>query len=264
MDSTASFSERLDGPYTPQYTITMGEWDSRSWYLASLIPEHPLVAAHSLTRSLGKTVIASLIIEQTRAIDSVDVGFFYCKYNDEQKNSFTGILRGILVQLVQQNEDLLPYVYDACCSSNEVTIDSPTILKQLVETSLRSCTNTCIIIDGIDECEEAEEKRTIAWFLKMVEKETIDNARTIRLLFISQRDKVTENLLTQASVIPLDSEYHKEDIQIYARHWSAKIQEKFDIPEDSATRISKHVATRAQGEKNASSTVGQLAWRRSI
>ena len=200
-------------------------------------------------------MIASLIIEQTKIIDSVDVGFFYCKYNDVQKKSFTGLLRTILVQLVQQNEELLSYVYDACCSSSEVTMDSPSLLKQLVETSLRSCVNTYIIIDGIDECEEAEEKKMVAWFLTTLEKVTEDNAGAMRLLFISQRDKITESLLKRASVILLDSKCHQEDIQTYARHWSLQIQQKFGISEDSASQIGTHVAAQAQGETTAYLTV---------
>ena len=194
-------------------------------------------------------MIASMIIEEMKAIDLVDVAFFYCKYSDNQKNSFTSILRGILVQLVQQNEELLSYVYEACCSSSEVTMDSPTQLKQLVATSLGYCNNAYIIIDGIDECEETEESKIIAWFLANLKEKTRDNEATMRLLFVSQRDKVTENLLAQASVITLNSQYHQEDIQLYACHWSMKIKQKFGISQGSAYQIATAVATQAQGQR---------------
>lgn len=264
MDSTASLFERLDGRHMHQCTSAVGQWDSGSRYFACLMAKCPVRSAHWLTTTLGKTVIASLIIEQARTISSINVGFFYCKYNDVQKNSFTSLLRTILVQLIQQNEELLPYVYDACCSSTEVTVDSPSLLKQLVEVLLRSCASTCIIIDGIDECEEAEEKKMVAWFLATLKNLTEDNARTIRLLFISQRDKVTESLLKRSSVIPLESKYHQEDIQAYARHWSLQIQQKFGIPESSATQIGTHVAAQAQGETNAYLTVNRTSRRTSV
>ena len=251
MDSTACCFERLDGLHAAQHTGTVGEWDSRSWYPPSLTPGHLLNLAHWLTLVPGKTVIASLIIEEMKNVDSVYVGFFYCKYSDNQKNTFTDVLRSILVQLVQQNEDLLSYVYDACCSTSEFMMDSQKLLKDLVETSLRSCPNTCIVIDGIDECGETEEKKIIAWFLATCEKVTKDNGETIRLLFVSQRDKVAENLLAQAAVISLDSKYHQEDIQKYARHWSSKIQRKFELPGSSASQIGTVVAARAKGEQKA-------------
>ena len=209
-------------------------------------------------------MIASLIIEETEAINSVVVGFFYCRYSDNQKNSFNKILRGILAQMVRQNEELLSYVYDACCTSDETTIDSESLLKRLMEVSLRTCANTCIIIDGIDECDEVEERKTIAWFLEMSKVINRDNAGSIRLLFISQRDKVTENLLDRASVITLDSKYHQEDIKGYASHWSPHIRQKFGISDASASQISINVATKAQGERNLNSMVAQLFDRTSI
>ena len=206
-------------------------------------------------------MIASLIIEETEAINSVVVGFFYCRYSDDQKNSFNKILRGILAQLVRQNGELLSYVYDACCKSDETTIDSESLLKQLLEVSLRTCASTCIIIDGIDECDEVEEKKTIAWFLQLSKVINRDNEGSMRLLFISQRDKVTESLLNKASVITLDSKYHQEDIQAYANHWSPHIRQKFGISEASASQISIDVAARAQGEKNFISMVAQVLMR---
>ena len=223
------------------------------------MPKYPTIVIGWLTLSLGKTIVASLIIEEMRKIDSVDVGFFYCKYSDDRKNSFVDVLRGILIQLVQKNEELLSHVYEACCSSSEVMLNSLALLKQLVEVSLRSCANACIIIDGIDECEETEEKKVVGWFLAMFEKITKDDAGTLRLLFISQRDKVTEKLLAQAVVIQLDSKYHQEDIQSYARYWSMKIQQKFGISEESASQIGTDVAAQAQGKRNTEPTMRHMS-----
>ena len=209
-------------------------------------------------------MIACLLIEELKNLDNVDVAFFYCKYSDNHKNSFTDVLRSVLVQLVQQNEELLSYVYDACCSSTELTLDSPSLLKQLVQTSIISSSNTYLIIDGVDECEEIEEKKIITWFLAACENSTKDNAGTIRLLFISQRDKVTEALLAQAAMIPLDSKYHQEDIQTYAHHWSIKIQRKFRIPQCSAAQIGTDVAAQAQGEGNTNAILAHASWSCSI
>lgn len=143
-------------------------------------------------------------------------------------------------------------------------MDSESILKQLVETAVGSCPNACIIIDGIDECEEAEERKTVAWFLAMFKNATKDDGATIRLLFISQRDKVTESLLTQASAIPLDSKYHQQDIQAYAAHRSIDIQRKFGISESSASKIGADVAAQARGERNISAIVAHGVWTGSI
>ena len=221
---------------------------------AGILPIHNQISRHYIPLTNldpGKTMIASLIIEEMKSIDSVDLAFFYCRYNDNHKSSFTNVLRSVLVQLIQQNEDLLSYVYDACCSSSEVTLDSPSRLKNLVETSLRSCSDCCIIVDGVDECEQTEAKKIIEWFLGFIENIPQHDTATIRLLFVSQRDKVTESLLAKAPVIPLDSKQHQEDIQAYARHWSEKLQRKFGISDGLASQISTAVADQAKGERVA-------------
>ena len=62
-------------------------------------------------------MIASLIIEELKRINSVTVAFFYCKYSDDQKNSLIAVLRGILGQMVQQSEEILSFVYEKVCYS---------------------------------------------------------------------------------------------------------------------------------------------------
>lgn len=129
------------------------------------------------------------------------LGFFYCKHNDNQKNSFVAILRGLLIQLALQNEDLLAYIYERCASSNEFTLESPNQLKELVELSLNSCENVYIVVDGLDECEEAEEKKTAIWFRGMVAAAANNASKTLHLLFVSQRDGVLDSILAKASIM---------------------------------------------------------------
>lgn len=175
------------------------------------------------------------------------LAFFYCKNSDNQKNSFTAILRGVLVQLVRQNEDLLSFVYERCASSNEVTLDSPALLKELVETSLRSCSNVYLVLDGLDECEVGEDKKTITWFIALVAIINKENSRSIRLLIMSQRTGILERLLAKASILSLEPQDHQDDIAIYSQHWAAQIQEKFEIPAASAAEIVAKVAEQAEG-----------------
>lgn len=195
----------------------------------------------------GKTVIASLIIEEVKRLDSVSLGFFYCKHSDNQKNSFISILRGLLAQPVHQNEDLLSYVYEKCSSSSELTLESSGLLKDLMEMSLKSSASTYIIIDGLDECERGESEIFIAWFTSMIGIITKDNPGAFRLLCISQRDDILIKLLAKAPVLPLDAVEHQKEIESYALHWTLKIRQKFDISALMEKQIATRVAVRAGG-----------------
>lgn len=189
-----------------------------------------------------------MIIEEAQKLDSVTVAFFYCKYSDIQKNSFTAVLRGLLLQLIQQNENLLSFVHERCASSSEVTLESPTLLKELLETSLRSCSNVYLLLDGLDECEVGEEKRITAWFTALVAAINKENPGAIRLLIISQRTGVLEKVLAKAPVLSMETQDHQDDIERYSQIWAVQIQKKFDIPAAAASDIAAKVAERAEGK----------------
>ena len=135
-----------------------------------------------------------------------------------------------------------------CASSSEVTLESPALLKELVETSLKSCTSVYILLDGLDECAVGEEKKITAWLLKILQDINKDNPGSVRGLLISQRDAALERLLTSASVISLDGPKHQKDIEAYCQGWSLRIKEKFDIETAAANEVATSVAAQADGE----------------
>src|ERR1700738_4462912 len=113
------------------------------------------------SKFLGKTVLASLIIEELQKLQSlhpITLGFFYCKHKDTQRCTFSAVARGILAQLLSQNEDLLPYLFEKAAMSGEMVLESPVLTKELLETALKSSENVYIVLDGLDECEALEKK----------------------------------------------------------------------------------------------------------
>ena len=198
----------------------------------------------SLTMKLGKTVLASLIIEEIRKMGRASLTFFYCKYGDNQKNSFLYVLRSTLAQLIQQNEHLLSYMYEKCSSSNEVTLESLGLLKELTTLAIKSTPYTYVLIDGLDECETGEAKKIIIWF------NSILGSGTFRLMYVSQRDNF-EKLFDRAYTLSLDPLHcgeHQKDIEAYASHWSSKIGQKFELPPVLEEQIVTKVTERSKGE----------------
>ena len=197
-----------------------------------------------LNPMLGKTVLASLMIEEIRKIDKASLAFFYCKHGDNQKNSFLSVLRSTLAQLVHQDEHLLSHVYERCSSSNEVTLESLGLLKELMSLAIQSSPYTYVLIDGLDECETGEAKKIVTWFNSML------GSGTLRLLYVSQRDNC-ERLFGRACTLSLDpihSREHQKDIESYASHWSSNIGKKFELSSQLVSRIAKDVAERSKGQ----------------
>jgi hypothetical protein len=202
-----------------------------------------------VSRSLGKTILASLIIEEIAKLRGVSRGYFYCRHNDPEKSTFSGVLRGLLAQLVQQDDDLLAYVYERCSSISEATMESTGVLKELVGISLKSSNFTFVVLDGLDECGNGEAEKIVSWFTSMLRERPTADSGTFRLLCISQRDGTLDKMLCRAPTISMENDEHKKDIESYARNWSSKIQQKFDITIDQGNDIATRVARQAKGKQ---------------
>lgn len=198
----------------------------------------------------GKTVLASLIIEvlqQLRSTHSINLGFFYCKHKDSQRNTFNAVARTIIAQLLTQNQDLLPYLFEKASTSGEIVLGSPKSIRETLETALKSSGKVYIVIDGLDECESQEKKAIIQWFQSVVAALPDHESDSIRCLFLSQDDGEVGKGFSKTPAIRIRREDTKEDIQQYINIWSKKIQEKFDLQDSKREDIVAAVVERADG-----------------
>jgi hypothetical protein len=192
--------------------------------------------------------LASFIIEEVAKLQGISRAYFYCRHNDPEKNTFTSVLRGLLAQLVQQDDDLLGYVYEKCSSISEANMESSGVLKELVGISLKSSKSTFVIVDGLDECKKGEAEKVVSWFTSMLREKPTADSGSIRLLFVSQRDGTLDKMLSKASTISLENDEHQKDIESYARYWSSKIRQKFNITIDQENDIATRVGRSAAGK----------------
>src|SRR6266568_978066 len=72
-------------------------------------------------KELGKTILVSRIIDNLRSqttASKTPLLFFYFKHHEETKKSMNGMLRALLVQLLYQDDTLIEYFYQKCCSTS--------------------------------------------------------------------------------------------------------------------------------------------------
>jgi hypothetical protein len=148
---------------------------------------------------------------------------------------------------LQQNNDLLPFVYEKCVSSADVILESASLSSELLKTTLKSLEKAYVILDGLDECDKEERKKILSWFTSNITAVDGDNPGTLRGLFISQDEGDIRKLLSNASEIRLTAEDNQKDINSFASEWSSRICTKFDLPDNRATEIAHTVSDRAKG-----------------
>ena len=59
------------------------------------------------------------------------------------------------MQLMHQNDGLLPYIYECQVTGYEMTLGTSATLKDLLKVAMGDSRKMYVIIDGLDECEKS-------------------------------------------------------------------------------------------------------------
>src|SRR2546421_405855 len=114
---------------------------------------------------IGKTMIASYLIDQieTRVKRSPSTLFlyFFCDNKDETRRTSKAVLRGLLVQLLQQQPSFFEYVKGEYDRMGDQLRENFNSLRDIFLAILRDpeASSTFILIDALDECENDGESR---------------------------------------------------------------------------------------------------------
>ncbi|KAI1376891.1 hypothetical protein F4677DRAFT_459629 [Hypoxylon crocopeplum] len=197
----------------------------------------------------GKTILASLVVEEIRKILPPPITlFFYCKNGDDEKNSFTSIGRNFLAQLLNTNKEiLLPYYWDKFSNSSEPVLNTYPLIESILEVALQTCASVYIVLDGIDECEREQRKRITGWFRGLVENLQPPHQDRIRCLFVSQDDGVARKDFRALTSFKIESKHNRADIEIYSKSAADKIQSSFQLSDDMSHQIAIKTQVAADG-----------------
>ncbi|KAI6380633.1 hypothetical protein MCOR25_001569 [Pyricularia grisea] len=223
----------------------------QSW-LGLDIPRSSIVWLHGFPGA-GKSVLASVLIEELREKKPAPVAFMYCKYRDPQRNSMLNILRAILAQLLEANRldprlaDLSPYYYDEGLAKGGLFLESIKLCKSLLKLILRNIPKAYVVLDGLDECEADQRKQILEFMIDVIKTCDGQQPGSLRLLVLSRNEPDIRrhlNAETQISTLPENIE---SDISIYMNYYSQLIQEKHCFEDSEREYIAQHVTDRAQG-----------------
>jgi hypothetical protein len=206
---------------------------------------------HSAYNCQGKTVLASLIIDEARKPvrknQGVFVIFFYCRYLDSERSTFLSVARSLLSQLLSQDDALLSYMYDKASTSGQTILSTTSVARDLLETSIRNCDKLYVVIDGLDECEREERKQIVAFFEDICASLPQDEADSLRCLFLSQDDNIARKDFAEISSLKITEAHTRKDIQAYAWARSKDIKEKFGLAPDRQHNIYQMIVDKAEG-----------------
>lgn len=191
-------------------------------------------------------MLASLVVEQAKTITSQPVLYFYFRYNNSSRNSFVAMARSLLHQVLWIDESLIPYMYETAAVSGERCLNTKKLADKLLETCIQTI-GPYIILDGLDECPEIEQKAISYWFRKLVETPG-HGSSACRCIFLSQDDATTRSLLSRLPTIQITRNDNQRDIANYCTTWANRIAIKFGLDTQETSSIVSRTSKNADGK----------------
>jgi Cdc6-like AAA superfamily ATPase len=110
----------------------------------------------------GKTIIAAIVIEHLKTLQSSSVGvaYVYCNYKAQQEQDSTSLLAAILKQLVQAQPSLVELVEQLLQQHvNRGTKPSSDEMFEALRSVLAIYSTVHVVIDALDECRDHDGTR---------------------------------------------------------------------------------------------------------
>jgi hypothetical protein len=201
--------------------------------------------------ALGKTTLASVIIETLCAARQPPTLYFYCRHRQEGKDSFIGILRGLLAQILSVDQSLATFFSDKYSDYDKRRFETANAVKEAADDAFSCQRISYVVLDGLDECDPSEAEKVISWFTSRQRQAPLGNDGHIRLLCLGQRTDLLQRMLSGAQDISLDTQQrHKEDIECYIRGKIQSISADFSLDPNTQNNIVSKVSTVANGTPN--------------
>lgn len=187
--------------------------------------------------------MCSKLVDHLQEQQILSCAYYFCRFSPTGTDTCVEVLRTAVAQLVKCQPDLLPhihqnYVYKALNPSLKC-------MKDLLAQVLSGLHLSRIVLDGIDECHETQQKEILTTFLSLQK-----NAPNSCKLLISSRvdEGYIKRILRQKPTVRL-KEHTADAISLFVEQNVAELSEIFDsLEEDLLSRIRRELCLKAGGE----------------
>ena len=178
--------------------------------------------------------------------------YYFCRYSVTSTDTTIQIMRSIAAQLVRCQPDIVPYVHQHYIDI--ALYPSPKLMRKFLREVLAGTDCCRIVVDGIDECDETQQREVLSIFLDLQQ----NAADSCKILFASRNDENhIKALLRQNTIIPMKGQTD-DAIRLFVNNKIAEITGKFESLDDILLeRIRHRLCSKADGKLVGSLTCVQ-------
>jgi hypothetical protein len=166
----------------------------------------------------GKTVLASLIIEECKKKEGFTVFYFYCARSDPLRRTCLSVLKGLLHQALKSQRELVPVCHDKITDNGYQTLNNVESAKGLLDLAFENLPGIFVVIDGLDECDGPDIKMILDFLNKEVSRCDNYSPGKLRVLITSWFMPEIKKRLDEASILEMVDRDNEADIEAYVKN----------------------------------------------
>ena len=190
-----------------------------------------------------------MVIDEAKCLTDTKVLYFYCRYTDpqDQRRTFVAMARSFLAQLLRSGDSMVSYLFEYATSEGDSRLRTRKSAEELLEVCLKDTGRIYIIVDGLDECPEHEQKAIVSWLRKYVDSSSSEPEPS-RCLFLSQFDGAIRSMLSSIPTLSIRPDDNKADIHAFCQGNIGRIRTKFGLDDLESIGIVSTTSARADGK----------------
>lgn len=202
----------------------------------------------------GKTMMSIGLIERLSfpQDESTVVTYFFCQNTDHELNTLQAIIKGLILQLVNQQKELIEYLRDHWDTRKERFSKDMTSWRTLWDIFYEmlyrcKCPKIYVIVDALDECQDDG----MADFLKLVVRMGLDHPSKIKWLLTSRPlDSAEQELLVGCDQVmislELNSTHISQGVTTYIANKVAELDRRNAYGSDLCQKIQNELTEKAE------------------
>ena len=204
---------------------------------------------------LGKSVLCAKFISHFHGQNMGTSLFFFCNFRRPDSNTASHFLKVITHQIIRQNRKFAELVYEEYVLQGHTS--SVKHLKTLIHTLLHGLDLVRIFVDGLDECEEGEQKAILSSIGTFVNDHPANgtNSRTgnTKAAIFSRATEPLNKALKKSITINLSQESLsvQQSIAAFVHSEITGIRQQLDdsyVDDEVLDRIEKRIVASADGK----------------